>query len=385
MAVFSSLFRSAGSVALSAALAVTIWLAATIHFNYGGNVTGVFCTGTSIAPPKALLGERIYIFKGAPGFDGQFYHYLSHDPFLLSGTLPHLDVPRLRARRILVPMLAFGLALGQHRFIDLACLLVLVLSAALTCYWIARFAVLHGKSSFWGLTGLALPGVIISVDRYATDATLIACCVAAVVYGTIRNFPGAFAVLAAAPLVRETGILLIGSFCLWLLLERDWRRTILMAMSAIPFIGWSIYVGQLTADYSVPLSFDPFASLLEAANASYAFRAPWDSVAYALDALAISAAWLSIPVSLWSIRAGGPPLLRICTLVFCALSMVVLNSVQWGHVYDFGRLLSPLLLFSGLAALIGKQWLPLLPLVAMLPRVVLEIGWQFAGIGAGLL
>src|SRR5438105_15265906 len=93
-------FRCAGrpvSYALLAALLAFCWQALTVHYNYGGNWTGLFCTGARfIAPPAALDSEHIYRFRNADGYDGQMYHYMAHDPFLTRGFQSAMDSPRVR-------------------------------------------------------------------------------------------------------------------------------------------------------------------------------------------------------------------------------------------------------------------------------------------------
>jgi hypothetical protein len=64
-----------------------------VQRNYGGNWTAFNCTGARFPIPPALAGENIYRFQRSNGWDGQFYHYIAHDPFLADGMRGTSTVP----------------------------------------------------------------------------------------------------------------------------------------------------------------------------------------------------------------------------------------------------------------------------------------------------
>ncbi len=97
--------RGRGVCRVYAVLSVALCWAAqalTVHYNYQGNWTALFQTGPRRPIPLALEFENIYKFEKTRGYDGQFYHYVAHDPLLTKGFSKHVDDPRLRWRRILV-------------------------------------------------------------------------------------------------------------------------------------------------------------------------------------------------------------------------------------------------------------------------------------------
>src|ERR1700687_3781501 len=112
------------SPAVYAVLAVMLaggWQALTVHYNYGGNSTGLFCAGSRFAaPPAALNFEHIYQFQNSYGYDGQMYHYMAHDPFLTREFKSSIDAPRFRYRRILLPFAAWLFAGSRDQFVDAA-------------------------------------------------------------------------------------------------------------------------------------------------------------------------------------------------------------------------------------------------------------------------
>jgi hypothetical protein len=108
------------------------------------------------------------------GYDGQFYRFIAHDPFLRQGTPAYLDGPVSRSYRILVPLLAWILAGGRQGLIDGAFVLVIAASVFGGVYWLACAMVRLGRNAAWGLLFLALPGTIVSVDRMTVDVALAA-------------------------------------------------------------------------------------------------------------------------------------------------------------------------------------------------------------------
>lgn len=99
-------------VALLSTLLVFAWVSARIHYEFAGNWTAVFDTGTKFEVPPGLQAGT-YREQGT-GYDGQFYRYLAHDPFLTKDYFRYVDAPQMRFRRLFIPLLAWLLALGRQ-------------------------------------------------------------------------------------------------------------------------------------------------------------------------------------------------------------------------------------------------------------------------------
>ena len=69
---------------------------ALVYRCYQGNWTGLFLTGDHREVPPQLAAENIYLFEGSTGYDGQYYHYIAHDPFRQRGLSEWVDVPGTR-------------------------------------------------------------------------------------------------------------------------------------------------------------------------------------------------------------------------------------------------------------------------------------------------
>ena len=150
------------------------------------------------------------MFPNSTGYDGQLYHYVAHDPFLRTGLRKFVDDPRLRYRRILIPALAFILALGQQSRIDPAYEIVFLMAVGLGVYWSCRFVEDRGLNAAWGLCFLFIPAIPVAMDRLVIDAALAAFTIGILCYADGPQWKLVL-VLACAALTRETGFLLIAA------------------------------------------------------------------------------------------------------------------------------------------------------------------------------
>jgi hypothetical protein len=384
------------TIGLVAAVLVFAWQALTVHYNYGGNWTGLFCTGATQRVPSDLLGEKIHVIPGAAGYDGQFYHYIAHDP-LGRGKFPaYIDAPRFRYARILVPGLAHLLAAGRSRYVDAAYFAVVTLFVFLGAYWLSLFAVLHGSPSVWGLLFLIFPAVVVSVDRMAVDVALAALWVGAAVCWTQRHTRRLFMLLALTPLARETGLALAVAYCLWEVWRRAYGKALVgAAVAIIPFAAWLTYVR---------ITFPPY-------DAGWLVRVPlhglgsvvaqmpdWPRLASieGIVALAnlVAAAGSVVAVGLafrFRLRSTSSPVeTSVVVLGSAGLALLLLGSNDvWVHVYGHGRLLTPLLIVLSLRALTRQSWSDLAPLALCVPATTLQVasaGWHILrGVGLGAL
>ena len=370
------------------ALLVLAWQALTVHYNYHGNWTALFCTGAKLPVPPALAGERIHRFPGSNGWDGQFYHYIAHDPLLRSGLGSYIEAPRLRYRRILVPALAFALALGDAARIDTAYRLVILAFILLGAWALARLAVTYGRHPAWGLAFFLAPGAIASIDRLAVDAALAALALAfALLVRTGRDGWPLYAVLVAASLARDTGILLTAAYALWLLRQRQITRAILFSTASLPAAAWYAFVIARTAPYvndgRMAL---PFTGVLDRFlhPMTYPFAPVVNLVLHSLDYLAAAGVALAFLLAWHAARKSAFNPIGLAVLLFTALGLIIWRPGDWLEAFDYGRILSPLLVFLALGALDRPSWTSLAPLAMVLPRFGLQMLSQVFGVLRGL-
>lgn len=379
------------AVAAAGMALVSLWLALTVRYNYGGNWTALFCTGADQRVPAALLAEKLYTFPASLGYDGQFYHYIAHDPLGRTELPSYIDAPQLRYRRILVPALAYLIALGQERFVDAAYFTIVLGFVFLGCYWTSRFAVLHRRHPLWGFLFLAAPSVLISIDRMTVDVALAALCVGVAVYAAEgRNRP-LLMLLIAAPLVRETGLALTAAYCLWALLRKEGRRAAYGALTVLPFAGWCLYVQLhfVAHDFGLLVS-PPLRDLAGVILHPYAY--PWgpamNTVVLSADLLALAGSLAAISLAFrFGLKRSGP-LLEYMILAegVAGLSLAFFGTRDvWVQAYGHARVLSALFVLLALRSLERRRWSDLVPILFVLPRIGLQVSLQVVAVVRGLV
>ena len=70
--------------------------------------------GDYFQAPQIWTSQTL-IHRGSVGYDGQFYYYIAHDPFILGQSYNHIDFPAYRYQRIIYPLTAWLLSFGQPK------------------------------------------------------------------------------------------------------------------------------------------------------------------------------------------------------------------------------------------------------------------------------
>jgi len=383
-----SMEMSATRVAAVAALCAVAWIGINVAFNYGGHVSGLFWTGAQVPlPDDALLGHTQRVADPV-GFDGQYYRLLAHDPLMLRGFMPYVDNPSLRWRRIGLPGLAALLAAGNDRYVDFAYVLIQVVFVFLGALWLGRYARSQGATVLWGLAFLPIPAVAVSLDRMTIDLPLAALTIGFVLYGSAaRPSWRAYAILCAAPLVRETGMVLVLAWCLYSVLRREWRAAGLGAACAAPAIAWWGYVySRAPIDGTRWLSY-PFSGIVHRTlqGITDPTSTLWLRAAAAFEELALAGMWLALLLAFylaWKRRLG---LIEVTVVLFAAFAAMLGKIDIWSSAYATGRTMSPLLVLLALAALKERRAVLALPLFLFLPRIALQYEAQIRGAWRGRL
>lgn len=377
------------AIGLICVATLAAWQALTVHYSYGDNWTSLYCTGALFhTPPAALASEHIYIFQNSPGYDGQVYHYIAHDPFFRRGFSAYLDDARYRYRRILVPGLAFLLALGHDGGIDFGYLIVVCIFIFLGAWWLSRWAVLRGYPAQLGLLFGVVPAVLVSIDRLTVDVALAACCAGFSLYVEERSPRRLYAVLVAATLARETGLLLLAGYCIYLGGVRRFRAAAVYLTAGIPAACWYAFVSAHTVSVdSRLLSPALFVSLVN--RMLHPFPYPLTGairvLAITLDLVALAG---TVTVVLWAVyrgarRAWTP--ITVTLYLFAMLAATLSNPELWAESYAFGRTLTPLLLLGALDGLTAGSLVPLLAMLAVETRIGLQLGGQVLNVVHGIL
>ena len=372
--------------ALGGALVVS-WQALTVHFNYHGDWDALFYTGSAMALPEEIAEEDVFRFPDSRGYDGAFYHVIAHDPLMRHGYASFVDNPGLRWRRILVPALAGFATLGDDERIASAYICVVDLFLCLGVYWLARYAALVGWHAGWGLTFLFVPAAMTSFDRMTVDGALAALCAGFAFY-TVSNAPKRlYAVLAVAPLARETGMALVAGWCLFQALRGRWRRAAVFATSAMPAVCWFLYVrARSGADGTRWTSWIPFEGIVERTlhPVQFALASRWLREAAILDNVALAGVWMALGIAAWWVVRKDISALTCSAWALAAGALFLAKADIWSESYSFSRTQTPLLMCVGLEGMGARRWWQLAPLAMAAPRILLQLEPQWRAVLHGL-
>lgn len=207
-------------------------------------------------------------------------------------------------------------------------------------------------------------------------------------------------ILAAAPLVRETGLLLIAATVLPALWKRQFRAAAVLASAAVPFLLWFVWLNSQLP----PPAPDPHAAgvphwllpqirigILERLFTlrPYLNLTPASRLAARiLDALAILATIATGLLALPRIRFGAGGALRMALILFASLLLALTDKYFWNTPYGYARMLGPLFVLLLATPAPRPAWAGLTAAVAACLlidlRIAAEMLFQLRGIIAWL-
>jgi hypothetical protein len=349
-----------------AATVVFVWQELVIRYHYHGNQTALFCTGSKQRIPRQF-SQGTYLFQNTYGYDGQFYRYAAHDPFFKNGLTGFMDDARHRYGRILVPLIAWGAAGGRERLIDKTFQLTVVFFCGLGVYWACAYLTVAGCTPWWGLLFVLLPATLASFDRMLVDGALCALFAGYLYHLRLGRWRAVYIITLLAPLVRETGYLLLGGVFLAALAEKQWKRILVFSTAAAPGLLWSWYVAAHTApSFAYRIINRPVSGLFVRLFTVRAYPANGLArpVILTADFLAIAGFILSLAMAakwIWSRQEERWAASSLSVGCFVLLGLALGNQYHLLDAYGYARPLSPVLLWLALQAVARKAWLGLAP------------------------
>ena len=335
-------------VALIAALVWTALVAVVARTRYGSDVRALILIGERTQLPPAFASIPTV---GPSGYDGAFYAVLATDPLLRRLDTPHyLDAPSYRATRILVPLLAWLLALGHAPaaivFYQLLCW-GLAIGAV---YLLARRLADENRSPWWALLAAGSGGTAAAIFRSTPDAAALCLVLAALWLHARGRWPLALSFAVAAVLTRETSALAALAIAADELRTRRWATAAAFAgVPAAAAAGWQLYLrhvlGRAFDTASGSFSW-PFAWLPHKCAVIVQHGIWWQEVFGTLAILATTVAFAAVATRPSRWRAA-----ELTFLAFAGMSLLLAADV-YCETWAYARALIPI---PFLAALIGER------------------------------
>jgi hypothetical protein len=308
------------------------------------------------------------------GYDGQYYFYLAQDPGIMSACAHgHLHCPidasPLREQRILYPMTARLLTLGNPQELHIALFVIDFAAILLTALLLGQLCVAAGASRWLGAAAAIYFGELQGLVRDLADPYAVFWVVLAVYFLRKDRPLWCAAAVAAALLTREQLVLALPLLVLPLLARRRWGTAALFLGIALgPFVAWQTILRAIFGYWGLQGSFattdgvhPPFAGLW-AQRFTSEFGDMIAFVAVPLVAAAIVAiAWMRRHVmsslahephgrrlrALWTRLAGDPvPLVILVSAVLATLTA----AHEWEGTWASARLVAPFVVLAVVVA-----------------------------------
>lgn len=317
------------------------------------------------------------------GYDGQFMYYLALHPRLVAScahtiaTCP-LDAPILRSQRILYPLTARLVALGQPQLVPYALLLVNFLAIAVTAWLIGEMSAAAGASRWLGAAAGLFCGETLGLLRDLADPYGVMWLVLAI-WLLRRNQPRRAALaIAAALLTREQLVLVVPLLAVPLVAQRHWRTLIESAVIVgAPFIAWQVVLRALYGQWA----------LLSSTSAAPLVPVPFAGLARQQLApeFGLLVMCVGVPVvvagalALVALRRHGlaslleDPLPAI-VLLYCVM-MSLTSAYNWADMWAAGRLAAPGVVLGVLVVsrLPASRWAAYAAMIALTFPVALQL------------
>jgi hypothetical protein len=347
------------------------WQVVMVYGAYQGNWSALFHHGYNVAVPDDSVFGGTYVFP-TWGYDGEFYRMVAHDPLARKDYFRIMDMPRVRYRRILVPLLAYVSAAGKQRFIDFTYLIWILISIWVGVFWLAKYLALWGYNSRWSCCYLLIPGALSALEQETIDVALISVTIGFVYYSLTRETKKRYWLLTLAPLIRETGLIFSAATSVYELAKKRWLWAVSCAATVIPACAWYVFVATRIPPDSVhhfsyvPLGKFWYHLLHHDTKPVFAENIAMQIGYY----LGIAGILLAFTMSAW-MWSRTRSLSFLAALGFTAVAMVFDSTGLWMSVKHFGRVFSPLLLLLALQYPSIKKRILVAPLLLMIPGSLL--------------
>ena len=179
--------------------------------------------------------------SGILGYDGQFAYYIARDPV---GARPYLGSnPSYRYQRIIYPMLARALALGQPALIPWTLLLINIGAISLGTELLGRMLKAHGLSAWLALLLTFWLGQVFALRADLNEPLSYFFAIIALWWYERRQYLPSALAIAASLLTKETGVLFLPAILIVELVQGRWKVALVYGLIAsMAYAGLQIFL-----------------------------------------------------------------------------------------------------------------------------------------------
>jgi hypothetical protein len=230
-------------VGILAAAVVSIVLLWNYAGSFRGDVLGFYRIGTILPHSPYLTPCEEVLVKGEVGYDGQIFLAVALDPLLSHPqSIPALDNPRYRYRRILFPALGYALSLGWRPAIPFMLVVINAFCFVSIVVLVGRLLAEKNQPAWGALFILGIPGFWCSLLLTTADLLASLFLTLAVVAFTRERYKSLAVWYGLAILTHETMLAVIGSLAIPLLFSRQFRNAATMLLGCVPALLWNLFV-----------------------------------------------------------------------------------------------------------------------------------------------
>ncbi len=191
------------------------------------------------------------------GYDGQFAYYIALDPLHAQS---YIDIPAYRYSRILYPLTASFVALGNEFLIPWSLVLVNIIAIATTILFLGIWLQRKNLSPWWALVYGFYPGVWVAFQRDLTEPlAYMSVSLAVLLLEDKKTYILSGILFGLAALTRETTLLFPLAVIVYFLFKKTSTRSrmiVLTLLSLGPLIAYKIFLWRWLGSTGLPENAD---------------------------------------------------------------------------------------------------------------------------------
>lgn len=186
---------------------------------------------------------------GTEGYDGQFVYFIVRAP---STADQFLDVPAYRFQRILLPALGIVFSFGQDDLIPWALLAINLIALGAGTALLEKLLTDYGHSRWYALGYGFAVGTFGAARLELPEPLAYALVLGGIVMLRREQWLWGAVLFALAGLAKETALVFVGGYGLYLLYQREWVKAVGVGIiTGVPFAIWQVILYDRLGNFGV--------------------------------------------------------------------------------------------------------------------------------------